>query len=485
MGPRPYRTLEESTMTALKRMAAAVAMTVACATVASASEWTDRTKLKFTEPVMVPGATLAPGTYTFKLADSDTNRHLVQIFNEDETKLMATAQAIPTKRMDPEGDVVVKLNPTEAGAPIAIQSWFYPGSLYGHEFIYSDEQAKVIAQRTKKLVLSSDIAGEEMKGGKLYTYDAEGNRADRQDDRQTAQEWDRWRQDSQRSAQAQPRPDAPSAKVAAPGTKETRESTAPMVRSTPKGTEVAIGDLEENYDKYKGQTIHVTAEVEEVFGPRLFKIDEKNWADFDGEVLVHVTSPFAALVREDDHVTITGTLKVVPTVQLEKELGWLEWNPDIEMEFNNRPVLIADRIVGGDSDVALMIDASRAPSSEGGAVGTAGTTGTAGTAGERQAAVTDATSVARGGRNMVGRQVDLDNVKIHRMQGQHGFWIQAGDASVFVLPASHATGTPQASAGQSVSIDGLVLEMPRSLRNRAPESGNPNDAIYIYATTVK
>lgn len=475
-------------MRALKRITAAVVMTFACAAVASASEWTDRTKLKFTEPVMVPGATLAPGTYTFKLADSDTNRHLVQIFNEDETKLMATAQAIPTKRMDPEGDVVVTLKPTEAGAPIAIQSWFYPGSLYGHEFIYSDEQAKSIAQRSKKLVLSSDIAGEEMKGGKLYIYDAEGNRADRQDDRQTAQEWDRWRQESQRSAQAQPRTDAPSAKIAAPGTEETRESTAPMVRSTPKGMDVEIGDLDENPEKYTGQTINVTAEVETVFGPRLFKIDEKGWVDFDGEVLVQVTSPFAALIREDDQVTVTGTLKMVQTAELERELGWLEWDPDVEMEFANRPVLVASRIVGGDSDVALMIDASRAPSSEGGAVGTAGTTGTAGTAGtagERQAAVTDATSVARGGRNMVGRQVDLDNVKVHRMQGQHGFWIQAGDASVFVLPASHATGTPQASAGQSVSIDGLVLEMPRSLRNRAPESGNPNDAIYIYATTVK
>jgi hypothetical protein len=137
-------------------MSIATIMMVAIAGVAGADQWNDRTKLTFEAPIMIPGTTLAPGTYTFKLLDSQTSRHVVQVFNEDGTKLIATTHAVPAKRMDVSGDTMVKLNPTEAGAPIALKAWFYPGSRYGHEFVYSDQQARSIAQRTKTLVLSED-----------------------------------------------------------------------------------------------------------------------------------------------------------------------------------------------------------------------------------------------------------------------------------------------------------------------------------------
>ncbi len=91
-------------------------MVVVFAAIAGADQWNDRTTLKFDAPMMVPGATLAPGTYVFKLMDSPANRETVQIFNEDESKLMATTETIPTKRRDARGNVVIKVNPTESGA---------------------------------------------------------------------------------------------------------------------------------------------------------------------------------------------------------------------------------------------------------------------------------------------------------------------------------------------------------------------------------
>lgn len=72
---------------------------------------------------------------------------------------MTTTQAVPTKRADRSGDVVLRFNPTDAGTPPALKSWFYPGTSYGHEFIYPDEQAREIAQRTKSIVLSTDVPG--------------------------------------------------------------------------------------------------------------------------------------------------------------------------------------------------------------------------------------------------------------------------------------------------------------------------------------
>jgi hypothetical protein len=257
-----------------------------------------------------------------------------------------------------------------------------------------------------------------------------------------------------------------------------------MVQHEAKGTRVALSDLEENPNRYTGQTINVTAEVEEVFGPRLFKIDEPNWGDLDGEVLVHVPTTLAAVVREDDRVTVTGTMKMFVKADLERELAFLEPDPDVEMEFAARPVLVASQIVGGNSNVALAI--SLAPASPSGekTVGTSGTTGTGTTgAAGTGAALTDAGALASGGDDLVGRQVNLGNAKVSQMAKNHGFWIEAGGSTVFVLP-QHAETQKMATAGQTLSIDGIVLQMPRSMRDEA-RSANANTDIYIYARSVK
>ena len=462
-----------------KRAAVSIVTVLAFVVVAGANQWNDRTILKFDAPIMVPGATLAPGTYTFKLLDSQTNRHIVQIFKEDGNELIATTQAVPIKRMDAKGDTVLKLNPTEAGAPAAIKAWFYPGTLYGHQFVYPDEQAREIAQRTKTLVLSGDIPDSDMGKATLHTYDAAGGKQAWRADQQTMKEWNQWTQDRKVAARAS---------VAAPGTAETRESTAPMMRTQTAGMKVSIEDLEENANRYVGQTISVTGEVDDVFGPRLFKIDESNWGDLDGEVLVYLPSNLAALVRENDRVTVTGTMKAALKGELERELGWLEPDPDVEIEFAERPVLVASRIVGGNNDVALAInvDAAGSKGEDNEKHTEKGTVGTSGKTTDDRRPLTDATAIGTGDRDLVGRRVDLDSVKVSRVGKDHGFWIAAGDASVFVLSAQHADRKPSTrSAGETVSLEGVVLELPRSMREKANTVNDANDDIYVYAMTVK
>lgn len=479
-------------MTWPTRLAAAAVLTLAFASGAVANQWNDRTKLSFDAPIMIPGATLPPGNYVFRLMDSPVFRHMVQIWNEEETKLIATVQAIPTKRIETKGDVVVKLNPTAPGSAVALKSWFYPGTLYGHEFVYTDQQARQIADRTKTLVLSTDVEGSDVQKGTLYTYDAEGRRNEWKPDGVTLQEWNAWR-----GSRA-------TAKVAAPGNEKNREATAPMVRGETKGMTVRVGDLEENGSKYVGQTVSVTAEVEEVFGPRLFKIDEQDWIDFDGEVLVYLPSNFAALVKEEDRVTVTGTVRMMKLPEMGLDLDWLGLDTGSAEKLTRRPVLLADSIVGGNSNVALAIDVrqpragnqgqqgqaqgtqgqspARSDAPAGTSGSTAGARGTAGTSGAAGAPLTDASALRGADRNMVGRQVDIDQVKVLRVEGDHGFWIETGGPGLFVLPADRQQA--KARPGQTVSIDGVIIEMPRRLREKARE-GNSNETIYIYAHGVK
>ena len=52
---------------------------------ANACEWDQKTVVTFSGPVEIPGQVLDGGTYVFKLADSASDRSIVQVFSEVES----------------------------------------------------------------------------------------------------------------------------------------------------------------------------------------------------------------------------------------------------------------------------------------------------------------------------------------------------------------------------------------------------------------
>jgi hypothetical protein len=114
---------------------------------ARADEWDKATKVTFGEAVMVPGQTLQPGTYYFKLLDSQADRHIVQIFNEDHTQLITTIMAIPNYRLQPTDKTVITYSERPSGQPVALEAWFYPGDNFGQQFVYP----KSVAEELSKL----------------------------------------------------------------------------------------------------------------------------------------------------------------------------------------------------------------------------------------------------------------------------------------------------------------------------------------------
>jgi hypothetical protein len=120
--------------------------TLALAPVASADEWNQKTTFAFSAPVEIPGQTLPAGTYVFKLADSPSNRNIVQIFSEDQKKIFGTFLAIPDYRMEASDKPIIVFKERPAGSPEAIKGWFYPGRNHGHEFVYPKNHAVSLAQ---------------------------------------------------------------------------------------------------------------------------------------------------------------------------------------------------------------------------------------------------------------------------------------------------------------------------------------------------
>ena len=127
---------------------------------ANADEWNKRTIVTFSGPVEIPGKTLPAGTYVFKLLDSSSNRHVVQVFNEDETEILATILAIPDYRLKPTEKTVITFAERATNMPEALRAWFYPGDNFGHEFVYPKAEAMELAEVAKVPVPAAEITPE-------------------------------------------------------------------------------------------------------------------------------------------------------------------------------------------------------------------------------------------------------------------------------------------------------------------------------------
>jgi hypothetical protein len=122
-----------------------------------ADQWNKKTKLTFSQPIEIPGKILAAGSYVFKLLDSPSYRHIVQIWNEDETQVITTILAIPNYRLEPTEETVIKFHERPGDAPDALRAWFYPGDQFGQVFVYPKTRAIQPAQASKEIVPAETV----------------------------------------------------------------------------------------------------------------------------------------------------------------------------------------------------------------------------------------------------------------------------------------------------------------------------------------
>jgi hypothetical protein len=110
---------------------------------AHADTWNKKTIVTVNEPIIAGNKVLEPGTYVWVLVDSQSDRHIVQIFDKNQDHLETTVLAIPNYRLEPTGHTQFTFWETPAGVPKAVRAWFYPGDNFGQEFAYPK---KLVAQ---------------------------------------------------------------------------------------------------------------------------------------------------------------------------------------------------------------------------------------------------------------------------------------------------------------------------------------------------
>jgi LPXTG-motif cell wall-anchored protein len=128
----------------LKTLAFVAVVSMAGTGIAAADQWDKKTIITTDEAMQLPNMVLQPGTYVIKLADSTSNRHVVQFYDKDEKHLVTTVLAIPNLRLRLTGKSVFAFWEVPAGQPKALRAWFYPGDNFGQEFAYRPQEVATI-----------------------------------------------------------------------------------------------------------------------------------------------------------------------------------------------------------------------------------------------------------------------------------------------------------------------------------------------------
>ena len=91
--------------------------------------------LTFSGPVAIPGVSLAPGTYLFRLPVQSAG-NVMQVLSGDRAHVYAMVMTIPTTRIKTTEKHEIMFGEARSGSPWPIKSWFLPGRSIGHELLY-------------------------------------------------------------------------------------------------------------------------------------------------------------------------------------------------------------------------------------------------------------------------------------------------------------------------------------------------------------
>lgn len=113
------------------------------------------------------------------------------------------------------------------------------------------------------------------------------------------------------------------------------------------GATNSVADITDAPNAFIGKTVTVVAEIDDVYGPRAFTLDEEGPAPAKGArkdllTLVPKVGGFPGVDAQwkDDKARVTGVVQRMVVKDVEREIGW-ELPSGLGAKFKSKPVLIA------------------------------------------------------------------------------------------------------------------------------------------------
>ena len=115
---------------------------------------------------------------------------------------------------------------------------------------------------------------------------------------------------------------------------------------------LSAGKLARDGKKYYGQSVTVRAEVEDVLDTHSFTLDEDSVLTGADVVVLVPAGLDTSMLRKDQVVTVTGKVRPYVRAELDRDFDWFKNGKIVttnrEMDFKERPVLVAETITTAD-----------------------------------------------------------------------------------------------------------------------------------------
>lgn len=131
------------------------------------------------------------------------------------------------------------------------------------------------------------------------------------------------------------------------GAKSQGKEAGPQPRAAAtQSSPMNVEQLNDKIAQHAGKQVSVAGEIEEWLDARTFVLESGGL--FNDEIAVIVPPNAKGMdvqrLREDTDIVVSGTVRSVPIIELERELGW-DLDPQLEVELEGtKNFLVADRI---------------------------------------------------------------------------------------------------------------------------------------------
>jgi LPXTG-motif cell wall-anchored protein len=115
---------------------------------AKADDYNKRTLLTVKQTIQIKDTVLEPGQYVLQLQESDSDRHIVELFNRDRTHILGTYITLPRYRVHDPDKSTFTFWETPPGTAKALRAWYYPGNGMGEEFPYPNTHHMLASAET-------------------------------------------------------------------------------------------------------------------------------------------------------------------------------------------------------------------------------------------------------------------------------------------------------------------------------------------------